>query len=164
MARMRPKARIRRAVPADATDIATVLRQSFLEFEALYTPKGFAATTPDPEQVGSRMEEGPAWIALCEDRTAGTASAVPQGEKGLYVRGVAVVPSMRGRGIAEALMNEVESFARQNGCARMFLTTTPFLTSAIRVYERFGFTRVPNSAADLFGTPLIKMEKNLDRE
>jgi N-acetylglutamate synthase-like GNAT family acetyltransferase len=71
---------------------------------------------------------------------------------------------MRGRGIAEALMNEVESFARQNGCARMFLTTTPFLTSAIRLYERYGFTRVPNGAADLFGTPLIKMEKNLDRE
>jgi putative acetyltransferase len=164
LARMRPSARIRRAVPADAADIASVLRQSFLEFEALYTPKGFAATTPDPEQVGSRMEEGPAWIALCEARIAGTASAVPEGEKGLYVRGVAVVPSMRGRGIAEALMNEVESFARQNGCARMFLTTTPFLTSAIRLYERFGFTRVPNSAADLFGTPLIKMEKNLDRE
>lgn len=164
MARMRPSARIRRAVPADAADIATVLRQSFLEFEALYTPKGFAATTPDPEQVGSRMEEGPAWIALCEDRTAGTASAVPEGEKGLYVPGVAVVPSMRGRGIAEALMNEVESFARQNGCARMFLTTTPFLTSAIRLYERFGFTRVRNGAGDLFGTPLIKMEKNLDRE
>jgi GNAT superfamily N-acetyltransferase len=164
LARMRPSARIRRAVPADAADIASVLRQSFLEFEALYTPKGFAATTPDPEQVGSRMEEGPAWIALCEARIAGTASAVPEGEKGLYVRGVAVVPSMRGRGIAEALMNEVESFARQNGCARMFLTTTPFLTSAIRVYEHFGFTRVPNSAADLFGTPLIKMEKNLDRE
>lgn len=164
LARMQPSARIRRAVPADAADIATVLRQSFLEFEALYTPKGFAATTPDQEQVGSRMEEGPAWIALCEDRTAGTASAVPKGEKGLYVRGVAVVPSMRGRGIAEALMNEVENFARQNGCARMFLTTTPFLTSAIRLYERFGFKRVPNGAADLFGTPLIKMQKTLDRE
>jgi hypothetical protein len=51
MARTRPSARIRRAVPADGT----VLRQSFLEFEALYTAKGFAATTPDPEQVGSRM-------------------------------------------------------------------------------------------------------------
>ncbi|PYX23287.1 MAG: hypothetical protein DMG82_11770 [Acidobacteria bacterium] len=164
LARMRPSARIRRAVPTDAAEIADVLRQSFLEFEALYTPKGFAATTPDPEQVGSRMEEGPAWIALVEDRTAGTASAVPKGEKGLYVRGVAVVPSMRGRGIAEVLMNEVESFARQNGCARMFLTTTPFLTSAIRLYERFGFTRVANGGADLFGTPLIKMEKNLDCE
>jgi ribosomal protein S18 acetylase RimI-like enzyme len=161
---MQPSVRIRRAAPTDATDIADVLRQSFLEFEPLYTPKGFAATTPDQEQVGSRIEEGPACIALWEDRTAGTASAVLKGEKSLYVRGVAVVPSMRGLGIAEALMKEVESYARESGCARMFLTTTPFLTSAIRLYERFGFTRVPNGTADLFGTSLIKMEKNLDRE
>jgi GNAT superfamily N-acetyltransferase len=161
---MQPNARIRRAVPADAADITDVLRQAFLEFEPLYTPQGFAATTPDWEQVGHRMEEGPAWIALWANRIAGTASAVQKGEEGLYVRGVAVVPSMRGRGIAEVLMNEVEYFARQNGCARMFLTTTPFLTSAIRLYERFGFMRVPNGTSDLFGTPLIKMEKNLDRE
>ena len=149
---MRPSARIRQAVPTDAAEIADVLRQSFLEFEALYTPKGFAATTPDPEQVGSRMEEGPAWIALVEDRTAGTSSAVRKGEKGLYVRGVAVVPSMRGRGIAEVLMNEVESFARQNGCARMFLTTTPFLTSAIRLYERFGL-RASRMAEPTYSAP-----------
>ena len=161
---MQLSARTRRALPADAADIADVLRQSFKEFEPLYTRQGFTATTPDRQQVGSRLQEGPAWIALCDERTAGTAAAVLKDEKGLYVRGVAVVPSMRGRGIAELLMNEVESFARQNGCARMFLTTTPFLTSAIRLYERFGFTRVPDGTADLFGTPLIKMEKNLDHE
>jgi putative acetyltransferase len=158
---MPEKMRIRRAVTVDAAEIAAVLRQSFREFETLYSPKGFAATTPDPAQVGQRMQEGPAWIALCEDRVAGTASGVLKGEKGLYVRGVAVVPSVRGQGIAESLMNEVESFARQNGCGRMFLTTTPFLTAAIRLYERLGFIRVPNGTADLFGTPLIKMQKDL---
>ena len=153
--------RIRRAVAADAAEIAAVLAQSFREFEPLYTPGGFAATTPDPAQVGQRMQEGPAWIAVCEGSVAGTASAVLKGEKGLYVRGVAVVPSVRGRKIAESLMNEVESFARQNGCKRMFLTTTPFLTAAIGLYERLGFVRVPNGTADLFGTPLIKMQKDL---
>lgn len=70
-----------------------------------------------------------------------------------------MLPSMRGRGIAESLMSEVESFARQNASPRMFLTTTPFLTAAIRLYERLGFLRVPNGTADLFGTPLISMEK-----
>jgi GNAT superfamily N-acetyltransferase len=159
---MQPSARIRRAMPADAADIADVLRQSFLEFEPLYTQQGFAATTPHRHEVERRIAEGPAWIALWGNGAVGTASAVLKGEKGLYVRGVAVVPSMRGRGIAESLMKEVESFARQNACARMFLTTTPFLTSAIRLYERFGFAAVPNGAADLFGTPLFKMEKNFD--
>src|SRR6201984_1726564 len=91
MARMRPKARIRRAVPADAADIADVLRQSFLEFEALYTPQGFAATTPDEPEVAGRMQEGPMWVAVWKDRIVGTASAVLTGEKGSYVRGVAVV-------------------------------------------------------------------------
>ena len=156
---MQSNPRIRRAVLADAAEIASVLRESFIEFESLYTPKGFAATTPDPAQVSQRMQEGPAWIALTDDRVAGTASAVLRGKKGLYVRGVAVLPSLRGQGIAESLMNEVESFARQNGSGRMFLTTTPFLAAAIRLYERLGFMRVPNGTADLFGTPLIKMEK-----
>lgn len=158
---MQRDAQIRRAVVADAAEIADVLSQSFREFEALYTPGGFAATTPDPAQVGQRMQEGPAWIAICEGRVAGTASAVLKGEKGLYVRGVAVVPSARGRRIAESLMSVVERFARQNRCGRMFLTTTPFLTAAIRLYERLGFMRVPNGTADLFGTPLIKMQKAL---
>jgi putative acetyltransferase len=158
---MQSNMRIRRAAAADAAEIAAVLRQSFEEFEALYTPKGFAATTPDPAQVSARMLEGPAWIARHGDRAAGTASAVLKGEKGLYVRGVAVVPSVRGQGIAESLMNEVESFAKQHECGRMFLTTTPFLTAAIRLYERLGFMRVPNGTADLFGTPLIKMQKDL---
>lgn len=57
---MQSDPRIRRAVPADAAEIASLLRQSFVEFESLYTPKGFAATTPNQEQVWRRMDEGPA--------------------------------------------------------------------------------------------------------
>ncbi len=158
---MPSNARIRLASPEDAGDIANVLRQSFLEFEAFYTPQGFAATTPDAQEVGYRVGEGPAWVAVWKDQIVGTASTVLEGEKGLYVRGVAVVPSARGLGIAEALMNQVENFARQEGCARLFLTTTPFLTSAIRLYQRLGFTLIPDGKADLFGTPLVKMEKAL---
>src|SRR5262249_47260039 len=149
--------RIRRAVREDAAHISGILRQSFLEFEPLYTPEGFAATTPDQHQVVRRLEEGPTWVALCGERIAGTASAGVRAEKGLYVRGVAVVPSVRGLGIAQSLMSQVEAFARNNRCAGMFLTTPPFLTSAIRLYERLGFRHV--GAADLFGTPLLKMSK-----
>jgi putative acetyltransferase len=160
---MPSNAQIRLASPEDATDIADVLRQSFLEFEALYTPQGFAATTPDEPEVAGRMQEGPMWVAVWKDRIVGTASAVLTGEKGSYVRGVAVVPSARGLGIAESLMNQVESFARQHGCTRLFLTTTPFLTSAVRLYQRLGFALIPDGTAALFGTPLLKMEKVLGR-
>src|SRR5882672_6169760 len=70
--------RIRRAELQDASDIASVLRQSFLEYEDQYTPEGFAATTPGEQQVRSRMEEGPVWIALLSKQSSAMSLAQPQ--------------------------------------------------------------------------------------
>jgi GNAT superfamily N-acetyltransferase len=153
--------RIRRAGAEDAAAIATILKLAFAEFEIQYTPKGFAATTPDAPQVLQRIDEGPVWIASVAHGILGTASAVARGEEGLYVRGVAVVPSARGQGIAESLMREIERFANSTGYGRLYLTTTPFLHGAIRLYERFGFAHVPDGVEDLFGTPLLLMKKTL---
>jgi GNAT superfamily N-acetyltransferase len=153
---------IQRATREEASEIARVLRESFAEFEALYTPGGFAATVLDLESVMQRLNEGPVWVALLAGQVAGTASALRKGEFDLYVRGVAVVPQARGCGIAASLLNQVERFARQEQCRRLFLTTTPFLDSAIRLYERSGFMRVLNGEENLFGTPLFTMEKKLE--
>ena len=152
---------VRKAVRDEAAGIADVLRQSFAEFEPLYTTNGFAATVVSAEDVARRMTEGPVWVGLCGETIAGTASAVIKEECGLYVRGVAVVPHLRGKGIAAALLRKVESFARTAQCQRMYLTTTPFLNGAIRLYERWGFMRVPEGDEDLFGTPLFTMAKNI---
>jgi hypothetical protein len=57
---------VRRAEAEDAPAIAAVLYESFVEFKALYTEGGFAATTPGTEQVLTRMREGPIWVALRE--------------------------------------------------------------------------------------------------
>jgi len=159
---MSPGVLVRQAVRDEAAGIADVLRQSFAEFESLYTTEGFAATVVSAEDLIHRIGEGPVWVALWGQTIAGTASAVLKGERGLYVRGVAVRPPSRGMGIAAALLREVESFARTERCRRMYLTTTPFLNDAIRLYERWGFTRVPDGDEDLFGTPLFTMAKNLD--
>ena len=152
---------IRRAVREDAAAIARVLREAFAEFEELYTPGGFAATVLNAESVRLRIEEGPVWIAILVGKIAGTASVVRKRGSELYVRGVAVVPKARGCGVAASLLSEVERFARQEDCRRLFLTTTPFLDGAIRLYERSGYKRVLNSEEDLFGTPLFTMEKKI---
>jgi hypothetical protein len=55
----------------------------------------------------------------------------------------------------------VERLARQHGLSRLFLSTTPFLAEAIRLYEREGFRRTPEGPQTLCGTPLITMEKPL---
>ena len=156
-----PNIQIRAAVPDDAPSISSVLYESFVQYKPSYTPEGFAATTPTAEQIQTRMTEGPVWVVLSDQAIVGTASAVPQGDS-LYVRGMAVLPNARGQKIGELLLRHIESFASARGFRRLFLSTTPFLSSAIRLYERFGFRRNSEGPHDLFGTPLFTMEKLLE--
>jgi GNAT superfamily N-acetyltransferase len=153
---------LRRADPDDATAIATVLYESFVEFKPLYTDGGFAATTPGAELICVRMSEGPVWVALCDGVTVGTVSAVRKGSS-VYIRGMAVVPTKRGSGAGFRLLQEVEQWAFAEGCDRLFLSTTPFLDSAIRLYEKSGFRRTDEGLHDLFGTPLFTMVKTVPR-
>jgi ribosomal protein S18 acetylase RimI-like enzyme len=150
--------RIRRAVADDARAVASVLRESFEEYEHLYTREGFEATTPACAEVLRRIEEGPVWVALIDDAVVGTVSVVPKGEA-LYVRGMGIASAARGRGIGELLLRQVEGFASGHGFKRLFLSTTPFLHRAIRLYERYGFERTDDGPDNLFGTPLFTMEK-----
>jgi GNAT superfamily N-acetyltransferase len=154
------KVEIRRAQPEDAAAIAGILHESFVEFRPLYTAEGFAATTPDANGVCTRMKEGPVWVALLNGSPIGTIAALLQAES-LYVRGLAVVPAARGSGVAENLLAEIERYAAHTGCRRLFLSTTPFLSAAIRLYEKWGFHRTISGAHDLLGTPLFMMEKTL---
>ena len=151
---------IRIAQPEDATTIAAVLFESFIEFKALYTDGGFAATTPGAEQVLTRMREGPVWIALHDSAVLGTVAAVAKGES-VYIRGMAVSPSARGSGAGSALLKHLEGWAASQGFRRLFLSTTPFLDSAIRLYEGSGYRRTDEGPHDLFGTALFTMEKHI---
>ena len=151
---------IRRAVAADAPAIAGVLAAAFAEYEALYTPEGLAATTPPADLIAARLEEGPIWVAVREEAIVGTVSAVRRGEA-LYVRSMAVLPAARGQRGGEALLREVEAFARANGATSLLLSTTPFLARAIRLYEQWGFGFTDAGPHDLHGTPLLTMVKPL---
>ena len=151
---------VRLALPADAPAIARVLAESFVAYEPMYTPGAFAATTPSAGLIEQRFGEGPIWVAERQGTIVGTASAVPKGT-GLYVRSVAVLPAVRGRQVGQALMQQVEEYALAEGFRLMFLSTTPFLTGAIRLYERIGFQRSGEGPHELHGTPLVTMVKEL---
>jgi GNAT superfamily N-acetyltransferase len=136
------------------------LYEAFVEFEPLYTPGGFRATTPTGDNIRARWSEGPVWVALAGDAVVGTVAAVVKGES-LYVRSMAVLPSARGQNAGGLLLGAVEAYGAERGCRRLFLCTTPFLTGAIRLYERSGFKRTSEGPSDLQGTPLFSMEKAL---
>jgi ribosomal protein S18 acetylase RimI-like enzyme len=154
------KIQVREAGPEDAADIARVLYESFIEFRALYTDDGFTATTPTTEQILIRMAEGPVWVASRDAVVLGTVAAVVKGHR-LYMRGMAVLSAVRGLGVGVQLLDQVERRSRAEGCRSVFLSTTPFLSGAIRLYERAGFQRTDEGPCELFGTPLFTMEKDV---
>jgi GNAT superfamily N-acetyltransferase len=150
---------LRLARPGDAGAIAATLRAAFAAFEGRYTPPAFAATTPTPDQVADRFQEGPIWLAERDGQVLGTVSVVPRPRE-LYIRSMAVHPAARGQGIGARLLQAVGDFAARQEVHRLVLTTTPFLGAAIRLYEEAGF-RCTGEQADLFGTDLIWMAKDL---
>jgi putative acetyltransferase len=56
--------------------------------------------------------------------------------KRMYVR-----PAARGRGLAEALIEQIEAAVRAAGLARLCLETGDRQLAAMRVYARTGFSR-----------------------
>ena len=153
---------IRRATDKDADAVARVLADAFAEFERLYTRAGYAATTPGAATVVTRLAEGPTWLADDDGAILGTVAAVLR-DGDVYVRSMAVTPAARGKRVALHLMRQLELFAISKSASRLYLSTTPFLFSAIRLYESLGFRRTGEPPDDLFGTPLVTMAKPLRR-
>ena len=149
---------LRIAEPDDAEAIAAVLRESFAEYESSYTPQAFAATVSGVEEIKRRFGKETIWVALIGDKIIGTVGVVPR-QDSLYARSMAILPEARGKQIGERLLKEIENYAVARNYRRLFLNTTPFLHRAIRLYEKFGFLIC--GADDLFGTPLVTMEKSL---
>jgi putative acetyltransferase len=149
---------IRRAEPHDAAAVAKILYEAFVEYEPLYTREGFAATGLNAQQVLARISEGPVWVAERDAEAVGTVAAVARGGSA-YMRGMAVLPSTRGSRVGARLLEVVEQWAAEQGYTRIFLSTTPFLHAAIRLYESHGFVRTDEDPHDLYGTPLFTMEK-----
>lgn len=57
----------------------------------------------------------------------------------MNVHDVAVLPSVRGQGIGQALLGAAEAHARERGCCKLTLEVLTGNRPALRSYERFGF-------------------------
>ena len=66
---------------------------------------------------------------------------LPENAHVVQVQGLAVHPAARGRGIAAMLLTEAERRLRQRGTQKLTLRVLSTNVTAIRLYERLGFTR-----------------------
>jgi ribosomal protein S18 acetylase RimI-like enzyme len=79
-------------------------------------------------------------LASIDAKLVGYVNPVIDGREA-WIGGVGVVPSQRGRGIGERLMNAAEEFCRSRGVADIFLEVIEGNIRAQRLYERLGYER-----------------------
>jgi GNAT superfamily N-acetyltransferase len=113
---------------------------------ANYTPE------PEPAEVTARrmasLAVDPADVravvlVLDDDGTPIAHAALRELRGDWEVKRVIVSDAHRGRGIARALMNHLESLARAAGVSRLILQTGDRQPDAVAVYERVGYTPIP---------------------
>ncbi len=142
-----PALRIETAVPTDHDRIAELTVGVYVDGE-LASP-GYAAELAD---VAGRAER--AELLVVRDgsgRIVGSVALVLSGDFGEVTesddeagfRMLVVDPTAQGRGIGAALVEECLARARAAGKRRVVISTGTRMTAAHRLYERLGFTRLP---------------------
>jgi len=99
-----------------------------------------------------RDAEAELWVAVDEARgVLGTVTFVETGsalaevarEGEAEIRSLAVAPVAMGEGVGEALTRHTIAIARERGYAALVLSSATTMHAAHRLYERLGFTRLP---------------------
>jgi ribosomal protein S18 acetylase RimI-like enzyme len=142
-----PALTIESAGPADFDRIAELT-------VGVYTAGDLAPQDYVPElaDVAGRAQRAELLVARdATGRVVGSVALVLSGDFGEVTasedeaafRMLAVDGGVRGRGIGEALVRTCLDRARSAGKRRMVLSTDARMTAAHRLYERLGFTRLP---------------------
>ena len=152
---------IRKATSADACGILACLSAAFEVYRDSYTPAAFADTILTPETIKRRLQEMSVFVETEKSGViVGTiACGLVNPDEG-HIRGMAILPTAQGSGIAAGLLTHAEAHFRQRNCNRISLDTTAPLKRAIRFYERSGFSP-SGKVQDFFGMPLYEYVKTI---
>lgn len=82
---------------------------------------------------------GRMYLALVDDEAVGCAALTKNDDTYCEIKRLYLKPEYRGMGISKALVEKVIQAAREIGYKHMRLDTFPFMSSAIKLYEKYGF-------------------------
>jgi ribosomal protein S18 acetylase RimI-like enzyme len=141
---------VREAGPADFDAVARVTVEAYHADGQLDGETGYEMVLAD---VASRAEAGTLLVATDETgRILGGVTLVVAGSPFAQLaagdeaefRMLAVDPAAQGQGVGEALVRECLRRAADHGCAAVIICTRSFAAPAQRLYQRLGFSRVPD--------------------
>jgi len=137
---------VREARPEEAADVAALVRDGYLAYDAAVPPDLLHSWIDDVVDAGG----GVTVVALVDGMLAGTARLhldgtyplpLPGGSAG--VRAVVVAPSHRRAGVGSVLMAACAERAWTCGATALYLHTAPFMTAAAALYDGLGYRRDP---------------------
>jgi ribosomal protein S18 acetylase RimI-like enzyme len=152
---------IRRATLADADGILNCLQVAFAPYRTDYTAEAFSDTVLTPKTLAERLDKMSVLAALDESRqVVGTVAYSLMDSTEGHIRGMAVRPEWHGCGVAQRLLDRVQSALQELRCFAITLDTTRPLQRAISFYEKNGF-RATGEVECFFGMDLLKYRKDL---
>ena len=148
---MASEVRIRPAMPAEYAAIGEITVAAYVDGGYISHGHGYAEELADTRTRALRAE---VWVATDDaDNLLGSVTWCPVGstwreiardDEGEF-RMLAVARGARGRGVGEALVRACLDRARADGLSGVAISTMDLMTDAHRLYERLGFTRVPEA-------------------
>jgi GNAT superfamily N-acetyltransferase len=132
---------------------------SILDFESKYAPafrqlnlewleKYGLTEEPDLIMINNPQEEiidtgGFIFLAKSGNEIVGTVALIKESPTQFELVKMAVAPFFQGKGISRLLMEKCLQAARESGAKRIYLQSNSQLTTAIALYEKYGFKHIP---------------------
>jgi ribosomal protein S18 acetylase RimI-like enzyme len=139
---------IRLATVAEYGEIGALTADAYLADDFVPAGTGYEARLRDSVD---RAEKAELWVAATPTALLGTVTYCPPGSPYREVaedgegefRMLAVSPAARGAGVGEALTRHCLQRTRDLGLDRVVMCSADNMAAAHRLYERLGFTRMP---------------------
>jgi ribosomal protein S18 acetylase RimI-like enzyme len=145
------KINVRDARPEELDRIALLLKEAYHQFQDFLPPAVWQDYLENIMDVRSRLQEAQLIVAELEGKLAGAVTLYlksdnaeggwPEGWAGVRLLGVD--PKFRSHGIGRALMDECVRRCKEHRIKTIGLHTTELMDVAKRMYEKMGFTRIP---------------------
>jgi len=142
----------RKAVPADASAIMQVFRQSWSQFESILAPEHWAkmnGNMSDPVVLDQLMRTAATFVCDAGGELAGVVFLVSSGHPTpiypadwAYIRLLSVHPAFRGLGIGRQLTEMCIELAKEEGEKTLGLHTSIMMPDARHIYSKLGFALV----------------------
>ena len=100
------------------------------------------------------------WTACIDDRVEGSIAVDGREHdtEGAQLRWFFLSPEFRGQGIGDSLIGHAMDFCKQKKYSRVYLWTFEGLTSARRLYEKYGFRLVEQHEGSHWGTKVTEQK------